>query len=197
MLLLPASYPAAADPEFAGRALDPGYLTSLPGTRYEQFDGPAQVDPAVLAYDEAHKSTVTATELANYPLILNRPLDVRVPVFLVAGKLDSLFCKENFDAVPAPAGGSGPLGTALGDLAEPSEDTTLPQSQDVTGSTLGGTDCSSAEALVADEAPHLGPNVPSVDGFVLPRAGHDLNQARHARDHFDAVNTWIADTVGG
>ncbi|SNR43283.1 hypothetical protein SAMN06265360_105269 [Haloechinothrix alba] len=196
LLVLPASYPAAADPNFLGSTVDPGYMTTLPDTRRNVFYEPMTVDPAVVRYDEANKSTYAATELANYPLILNRPLDVRVPVFLVAGSEDSLFCKENFSAAPAATGGSGDIGEALEDVATPLKGS-LPQTNELTGSTLGGTDCDSTEALVSDEAAHFGPNTPSVDGFVLPEAGHSLNQAPDSQRYFDAVNGWIDETVGG
>jgi hypothetical protein len=61
---------------------------------------------------------------------------------------------------------------------------------------LGGADCSSPEALIAYERPHLGPHVPSVDAFILPGAPHDLNQALNAQQYFTAVNHWIATTLG-
>ena len=43
---------------------------------------------------------------------------------------------------------------AVGDLLAPCEDTTLEQSE-VTGYQLGGANCSSPEALIEDEGPHL------------------------------------------
>jgi hypothetical protein len=93
---------------------------------------------------------------------------------------------------PVTGGGAG----AVGNLLAPFEDTTLEQSE-VTGFQLGGIDCSSPEALIADEAPHLGPHVPSVDAFILPGAPHDLNQALNAQEYFTAVNHWIATALGG
>ena len=70
--VVPGLYPAAADPRFGPLSgLDPGYLTTQPGTRYHAFYEPAQVDPAVVAYDEMTKGTVTSAELQTYPLILN------------------------------------------------------------------------------------------------------------------------------
>jgi pimeloyl-ACP methyl ester carboxylesterase len=195
LIVLPSMYPATLDSQFAGHGLDPGYLTTLPGTRDELFYEPAEVDPAVVRHDEATKSTVRITEVNNYPQILNEPLDIRVPVLLVAGDLDSLFCRENFAAFPPATDGSGPVGTAIGDLVEPYEDETAPESQDVIGSRLGGADCDTPQALVADEKDHLGPNVPSVDAFVLPHAGHDLNQALNAGEYFAATNHWVSKTV--
>jgi pimeloyl-ACP methyl ester carboxylesterase len=192
LLALPSLYPAALDPKFAGDGLDPGYLTTLPGTRDEFLYEPAQFDPAVVEFDEKTKSTSTATEAATGVLSLNRPLNVRVPTLLVDGDLDSQVCKENFDAVPAVTGGGA---GAVGDLLAPFEDTTLEQSE-VTGFQLGGADCSSPEALIEDERAQLGPRVPSVDAFILPGAPHDLNQALNAQVYFTAVNHWIAATLG-
>src|SRR6202044_39687 len=58
-------YPAADDPKFAGSGLDPGYLTTRPGTREALFYDPATTNPAVLALDEADKDTTTAAELTD------------------------------------------------------------------------------------------------------------------------------------
>ena len=52
-------YPAVDDPAFAGSGLDPGYLTTVPGTRGSLFYDPATANPAVVAVDEANKDTVT------------------------------------------------------------------------------------------------------------------------------------------
>jgi pimeloyl-ACP methyl ester carboxylesterase len=150
-------YPADLDPQFSSLGLDPGYLTTEPGSRYEDFYGTAAADPAVVAYDEAHKSTVTAGEIDNFPLILAQPLNIQVPVLMEDGTLDPLFC----------------------------------------GPAEGGADCSSATALIASEASYLGPSVPSVDAYVLPGAGHDLNMALDAPDYFAVTQQWIAQTVGG
>jgi hypothetical protein len=61
---------------------------------------------------------------------------------------------------------------------------------------LGGADCSSPEALINYERPHLGPHVPSVDAFILPNGPHVLNQALNAHKYFTAVNDWIAARLG-
>jgi pimeloyl-ACP methyl ester carboxylesterase len=155
-IVVPGLYPAVADPRFGlFSGLDAGYLTTQPGTRYHAFYEPAAVDPAVVNYDELTKGTVTASELQNYPLILAEPLDIRVPVFLTIGQLDTLFC----------------------------------------GPALGGADCSSEAALIAFEGPHLGPNVPSIDAYILPAAGHDMNPMLNARLYFAATLAWIKATV--
>jgi pimeloyl-ACP methyl ester carboxylesterase len=186
-------YPAALDPRFAEDGLDPGYLTTVPGTRDKFLYKPARFDPALVAFDEKTKSTVTATELTSPRGLLNLPpLDVRVPTLLVVGSLDSQVCKENFDAIPTVTGGGA---GAVDALLAPFEDAPLPLPQQVRLARLGGADCSSPETLIAYERPHLGPHVPSVDAFILPGAPHDLNQALNAEDYFTAVNDWIAATI--
>ena len=80
---------------------DPGYLTTLPGTRMAAFYA-ASADPAVVAYDEAHRDVVAATELAGYPTLLLPPALnlsrlVDVPVLAVAGQQDALLCGGTLD----------------------------------------------------------------------------------------------------
>ncbi|ADO69764.1 Hydrolase, alpha/beta fold family protein [Stigmatella aurantiaca DW4/3-1] len=85
--------PAGLDPAFFGRGYyDPSYLTTRPQTRYSTFYFPGEVTRKVLERDEKTKSTVTLTEFAPFPLILTRPLDIRVPVLLFNGTEDRLFC---------------------------------------------------------------------------------------------------------
>jgi pimeloyl-ACP methyl ester carboxylesterase len=194
LLVYGSLYPAALDPKFARDGLDPGYLTTLPGTRDEFLYKPARYDPALVKFDERTKSTSTATELTAPRLFLNQPpLDVRVPTLLVDGELDSQVCKENLNAIPTVTGGGA---GAVGQLLAPFEDTTLEQPQEVRLTRLGGAPCGSPEALIAYERPHLGPHVPSVDAFILPGAPHDLNQALNAQQYFTAVNHWIAAKLG-
>ncbi len=142
-------HPAVLDPELGSRYTDLTYLTTPPGLRDEMFHSPERVDPSLVAFDEAHKSTVTVGEVDNYPLILLHPLDIRAPVLLANGTADPLFCG------------------------------------------LGGANCSSASSLVRSEKSHLGRQVPEVDGFVLPGAGHDLNYAPQAGQWFAAAQAWI------
>lgn len=115
-----------------------------------------------------------------------------MPTLLVDGELDSQVCKENLDAIPTVTGGGA---GAVGELLVPFEDTLEPP-QEVRIARLGGADCSSPEALIAYERPHLGPRIPSVDAFILPGAPHDLNQALNAQQYITAVNNWIATTLG-
>jgi hypothetical protein len=71
---------------------DPGYLTTQPGTRQRIFYDPGPADPAVVAYDEAHKDLMTDSEITGFPAALGEPLDIRVPVLLVLSTTDPLFC---------------------------------------------------------------------------------------------------------
>ena len=92
-----AVYPAADDPKFAESGLDPGYLTTLPGTRESVFYDPATASPAVVAADEANKDTTTGTLLAGAAILGEPPTDqpsyqITVPVLAVVGEDDSLFC---------------------------------------------------------------------------------------------------------
>jgi pimeloyl-ACP methyl ester carboxylesterase len=86
--------PAFLDPKFAPMGLDPGYLTTKPGTRGLYFYNEADADPAVIAADEALKDTVTATYQATY-FAEDIDLDtsrIQVPVLIAVGQDDSIMC---------------------------------------------------------------------------------------------------------
>lgn len=91
-------YPALLDPQFLGKSFDPGYLTTRPGTRQSLFYVP-WADPAVVAYDEAHKDTMTSVEFdgalteTELPPILNTTgKGITVPLLIVVGENDALLC---------------------------------------------------------------------------------------------------------
>lgn len=91
-----AFYPAILDPQFAG-TLDPGYLTTLPGVRGSLFYDMTSTDPAVVAYDEAHKSTVPALGLAAATSLVTPPpltvsKNITAPTFTIVGSSDGLVC---------------------------------------------------------------------------------------------------------
>jgi pimeloyl-ACP methyl ester carboxylesterase len=97
--LATASMPASLDAKFEGLGLDPGYLTTIPGTRSSLLFFTPTTDPRVLAMDEANKDTVTLAELATgLPLVQAPPPDtspsrqIDVPVLDVIGQRDSDFC---------------------------------------------------------------------------------------------------------
>jgi pimeloyl-ACP methyl ester carboxylesterase len=86
--------PVTMEPGPLAEEYDPGYLTTVPGQRAALFYGP-DPDPAMLAYDEATKGVVSATEMADAIALgftLPTSLGVRLPVYLVAGGHDALFC---------------------------------------------------------------------------------------------------------
>lgn len=84
-------YPANLDPQFAGRNLPDGYLTSLPGARGVFYFLPS-ADPLVVAIDEQTKETVTTAELDTAFAALPLSAGIHVPVFVIVGDLDLAFC---------------------------------------------------------------------------------------------------------
>jgi pimeloyl-ACP methyl ester carboxylesterase len=95
-------YPADLDPHFAGLNLDSGYITSVPGTRGFLFYYTPGADPNVIATDEANKDTMTSLELtgatsywAGGPPAQSPSLQITVPVLLVIGQEDNIFCKPD------------------------------------------------------------------------------------------------------
>jgi pimeloyl-ACP methyl ester carboxylesterase len=90
-------FPARQDWLFAGSGLDTGYLTTLPGRRQIAFYHDA--NPAVVAYDEAHKDVVSWTEFRTAaegflaPAARSNPTDhITAPVLLIVGQDDPMFC---------------------------------------------------------------------------------------------------------
>jgi pimeloyl-ACP methyl ester carboxylesterase len=92
--ILATFYPAPLDPKFAGSGLDPGYLTTRPGTREQDFDAPDHPDPGVVATDEATKDVASTTEAPDMlaAFLLPFSVSINVPVFLADGQDDTLFC---------------------------------------------------------------------------------------------------------
>lgn len=86
--------PALMDPVLSQRHSDPGYVTTMPGTR-QLFSAPGQIDPGVLAADEATKDQVPATVVPDLlPVAFTSPMTrlITVPVLIADGDRDSLFC---------------------------------------------------------------------------------------------------------
>ena len=54
-----------------------------------------------------------------------------------------------------------------------------------------GTDCSTAASLAASETPYF-PSAPSLQAYVLPGSGHDLNLAPNTQLYQQAVLSWLA-----
>ena len=98
-LLLPTTiYTALLDPQFADvQLLDGAYLTTLPGKRKELFYS-ASAEPDVIAWDEAHKDVMTASQASpaiyqlTLPPLLNWSNQITAPVLMVVGQQDAPFC---------------------------------------------------------------------------------------------------------
>lgn len=92
----PRHYPAALDPQFSGTLLDPGYLTSQPGQRRALFYDPGvDVDPVIIERDEATKGTVAGTELLGIPIAVKSRYTGHLPVLIVNGDRDGIFCSQS------------------------------------------------------------------------------------------------------
>jgi pimeloyl-ACP methyl ester carboxylesterase len=80
----------------AGGGLDPGYLTTAPGTRDDLFYYSPTAEPGVVAKDEATKDTLPITlvgEIGASPPPAEAPSrSIHVPTLLVVGRRDGLFC---------------------------------------------------------------------------------------------------------
>ncbi|HEX3829637.1 MAG TPA: alpha/beta hydrolase [Sporichthyaceae bacterium] len=165
--LLGALRPAAADPAFAGRGLDPGYLTPRPGQRETGFIYyPDNADPAMVAYDEARmRDTVTVGEgsiflhLGAYPLgpfdIPNVPQteNINIPSFLLNGSHDTLTCGPQL------------------------------------------THCTSDRVLQNAENRYFSASACFRAG-VVPASGHVLNLHRNAAVAFAKIRAWLDQAVG-
>jgi pimeloyl-ACP methyl ester carboxylesterase len=90
----PDLYPAIDDPMFADSGLDPGYLTTVPGTRGTLFYHLPDADPAVITADEATKSTVSAAEFATGPPLQTSAItdQITAPVLIIDGQDDQIIC---------------------------------------------------------------------------------------------------------
>jgi pimeloyl-ACP methyl ester carboxylesterase len=89
-----ALYPAVLDPKFVNSGLDRGYLTTIPGTRAVLYFSSPDVDPAVLAADEAKKDVVAAADLTTgLPVVTSSAtLAINVPVLDIVGSNDFTTC---------------------------------------------------------------------------------------------------------
>jgi len=55
-----------------------------------------------------------------------------------------------------------------------------------------GAPCDSPESLVENERQWFGPDVPSIDAYIVDGAGHDLNAFRDAQETFGASMNWLS-----
>jgi len=89
-----ALYPAVNDSKFAKSGLDQGYLTTVPGTRAALYFSSPDVDPAVIAADEARKDVVSGADLTTgLPVVTSTAtLAINVPVLDILGSNDFTTC---------------------------------------------------------------------------------------------------------
>jgi pimeloyl-ACP methyl ester carboxylesterase len=143
--------PAPLDPKLSSRGLDPGYLTTGPGTRYKSFHAPGPNVPGAISFDETTKDVFAATEAVDTIALTNVVIPatrrINAPVLLIVGE-DNHFC-------------GAPLGS----------------------------DCSSAEALRASEAPFFSPEA-KLKTFILNGYGHSINYAPNAAEYHSVVAGW-------
>lgn len=89
-----ATYPALLDPRFATGGYDPGYLTTMPGSRYSIFHAPGPKVDGAIAFDEATKDTSAYEQAADlFPIGIIAPYSLLInrPVMVVLGQ-DTVFC---------------------------------------------------------------------------------------------------------
>jgi pimeloyl-ACP methyl ester carboxylesterase len=92
-------HPAPQDPKFADSGYDPGYLTTVPGSRPASFFHLPGADPKVVELDERLKNTTSGVELNQAVGLINAPpadtapsRRIKVPTLLVLGDHDAFFC---------------------------------------------------------------------------------------------------------
>lgn len=89
-------HPTALDPQLRKtHDTDPGYVTTKPGTRGQLFYATGDADPAVIATDEATKDQLSLPgmgPIALFGIILPATRRINVPVLLMIGEKDHLFC---------------------------------------------------------------------------------------------------------
>jgi pimeloyl-ACP methyl ester carboxylesterase len=92
--VLASLWSADLDPRFAGDHYGAGYVTTRPGTRGGDFYYLPGADKNVVAEDEVTKETATDGEATSFGLVLVNGISaqITVPVLLVMGQQDSIFC---------------------------------------------------------------------------------------------------------
>lgn len=89
-------HPVQQDPHFTNHDLPDGYLTTLPDKRSIFYSTP-DADSDVIKLDELTKETITIAEAQGLPPLVADPNNVqgiRVPVLIVMGEFDQIFCSD-------------------------------------------------------------------------------------------------------
>ncbi|GAA0899731.1 alpha/beta hydrolase [Virgisporangium aurantiacum] len=84
------------DPIWSKANLPDGYITTIPGTRDDLFFHLSGSNSTLVSQDESSKSTATTAERASVGAARNPAVlaAVKVPVLIVAGQYDALYCNE-------------------------------------------------------------------------------------------------------
>jgi pimeloyl-ACP methyl ester carboxylesterase len=93
--ILATLLPADLDTKFTNLGLDPGYLTTDPGTRYSSFQSPGPYIAGIANMDEATKDVFAPGEVVDTVLIgvvSTYTKLITVPTMLVMGQDDPAFC---------------------------------------------------------------------------------------------------------
>ena len=177
-------YPAAFDPRFAGTISDPGYLTTMPGTRAASFYHLPTADPRAIETDERLKQTATVFEggdvfAAETPGVL---AGTRYPLCSSIGSA----CEDAGEAfwygitrrITVPfLGVVGQYDALLCGTAEPNR-------------------CADFDRVRQDERAYFrGPTQQCLVTMQVPDTGHNLNLHRHAQSWFALANGWAASAV--
>jgi pimeloyl-ACP methyl ester carboxylesterase len=92
---LASSIPVTLDPRLSRLGLDPGYMTTAPGARYDMFHKPGPLNAAVIDYDESTKDVFSAGEVVTTVLMVNTVIPasraITAPVMSVQTTAD-YFC---------------------------------------------------------------------------------------------------------
>nr|WP_083466578.1 alpha/beta fold hydrolase [Kibdelosporangium sp. MJ126-NF4]CEL16850.1 bll2443; unknown protein [Kibdelosporangium sp. MJ126-NF4]CTQ91922.1 bll2443; unknown protein [Kibdelosporangium sp. MJ126-NF4] len=86
--------PSTLDPVLSRRGGDPGYVTTMPGTR-GVFHHPGDALPGIVTADEEHKDQVPATvvpDLLALAFVGPMSTGINAPVLIANGQQDTLFC---------------------------------------------------------------------------------------------------------
>ncbi|MBD2517955.1 alpha/beta fold hydrolase [Nostoc sp. FACHB-973] len=88
--------PAQSDSRFNGQNLPNDYLTTLPGTRGQLLYNQSNADAKVIEKDEELTQTLTTGEAGTFFPAVTSDISkkIRVPVLLVIGQKDNLFCSD-------------------------------------------------------------------------------------------------------
>ena len=93
-------YPATFDPRFLDQFPNFDYFTTIPGTRESLFYHPPTSRSRVIAVDEDTKETVSIGEFA-FTLPFAETLQIDVPVMILVGEFDAVFCGGAVDCSSA------------------------------------------------------------------------------------------------